>query len=254
MGRYDHLGDSGREIITTILTRPWEVAETIATPGRLAYLAALLVPLALLPLAAPLLAAGALPDLLINLLSGLGTQHEVTYHYAAVITPFFIAASILGLARVRSRIRLPAWATPLRRRGAVIACWVGLVALSGVVLGPLPWWQYVPLGSTHRVDSYSVGGHAAAAQAAVDLIPDGVPVSAGNTMGAHLSARRHIYTFPVVRDARWVVVDRLRPYMGDHRDPVAHAMAVARLRADPSLRVVYDVDGVTVFRRVGPVR
>jgi uncharacterized membrane protein len=248
VGRYSHLGDSQGEILATIITRPWVVAELLAQPERLAYLAALLVPLLLLPLAAPLLAAGALPDLAINMLSDLPSQHQVHFHYTAVIAPFFVCAAILGLARVREWGGWAPLSAFLARPGRVVAIWVGAVAAAGVVLGPGPWWSDVPLGSDERAGSYAVGGHAAAARGAVALIPGDAPVSAGNTMGAHLSERERIHMFPVVADAEWVVVDRKRPYLGDRRDPPGHAARVALLRADPRWDVVYDRDGVMVFR------
>ncbi len=249
--RYSGLGDDGGGVLRTVLTRPWEVADTLASADRLVYLLALLVPLALLPLAAPLLAAGALPDLAINLLSGLESQHRIEFHYVAVITPFFIAASILGLARMR-RLRRPAGlARALGHTPAVIGCWVGLVALAGVVQGPGPWWSVVPGGSQERAGSYAVGDHARVAARAVALVPGEAVVSAGNTMGAHLSERERIYMFPVVRDADWVVVDRTRPYVGDRRDPALHAAHLARLRADDRFEIVFDEDGVIVFRRTG---
>ena len=62
---------------------------------------------------------------------------------------------------------------------------------------------------------------------AVSLIPNGVPVSASNQLGGHLSERRYIYTFPYVRRARWIVVD-----LNDWSYP-----DVARLQAsDPEVR------------------
>lgn len=249
VGRYASLGDTQGEILTTIVTRPWEPAELLMQPDRLAYLAALLFPLLLLPLAAPLLAAGALPDLVINMLSDLPSQHQVHFHYTAVITPFFVCAAILGLARVRAWKRPPRVAAFLARPNRVIVTQVAAVAVAGVLLGPLPWWSHVPFGSDERAGSYAVGDHAAAARGALALIPGDAPVSAGNTMGAHLSERERIHMFPVIADAEWVVVDRERPYMGDRRDPRGHAARVALLRADPRWRIVYDRDGVMVFRR-----
>jgi hypothetical protein len=71
-------------------------------------------------------------------------------------------------------------------------------------------------------------------------------------MGAHLSERERILTFPVVDEARWVILDRRRPYLGDRLLPAAHAAAVARLRERPDMRVVFDEDGVMVLRRAGP--
>jgi uncharacterized membrane protein len=250
VARYAHLGDTQGEIVTTILTRPWEVAELLIQPERLAYLAALLLPLLLLPLAAPLLAAGALPDLAINMLSDLPSQHQIHFHYAAVIAPFFVCAAILGLARVRTWSAWPPVSEFMARPGRVIATQIAAVAIAGVVLGPLPWWSHVPFGSDERAGSYTVGSHAAAARAALGFIPDDVPVSAGNTMGAHLSERERIHTFPVIADAEWIVVDSERPYLGDRRDPRGHAARLALLHADPRWRVVYARDGVMVFRHV----
>ena len=61
VGRYATLGEDGAGVAATVLTRPWEAAEVLASYDRLSYLVALLAPLAFLSLAAPLLAAGALP-------------------------------------------------------------------------------------------------------------------------------------------------------------------------------------------------
>jgi hypothetical protein len=84
----------------------------------------------------------------------------------------------------------------------------------------------------------------------VALIPDDVPVSAGNLLGAHLSERERILTFPVIDEAEWVVVDRRRPYVGDRLGAAVHAARVAGLRARPDMRLVLDDDGVMLFRRL----
>ena len=84
------------------------------------------------------------------------------------------------------------------------------------------------------------------------LIPDDVPVSAANLAGAHLSERTRIYTFPVVADARWVIVDSHRPYVADRLDHVRFAPFLEQLRARTDMRLVMDEDGVMVFRRVPP--
>ncbi len=248
--RYATLGDDGGGVARTLLTRPWEAAELLASYDRLSYLVALLAPLAFLSLAAPLLAAGALPEVLINTLSDWFPQYSIEFQYVAVIVPFVVAAAILGLARLRRRDR-PEWlARALERDRAVAGAWIAVVLVSGVVLGPLPWWGAVPaIGSDERVEQYRLGDHARAAARAVALIPDGVPVSAGNLPGAHLSERERILTFPVLGEAEWVIVDRRRPYLGDRLAPVAHAARVADLRASPGVRLVLEEDGVMVFRR-----
>jgi uncharacterized membrane protein len=251
--RYATLGPDGEGIARTLLTRPWEAAELLGSYDRLSYLAALLLPLALLPLAAPLLAAGALPEVLINALSDWFPQYSIEFQYVAVIVPFLVAAAILGLARLRRAGRPALLARWLARDRAVAACWIAVVALSGVYLGPLPWWSEVPaVGSDERVEQFRVGEHSRALARAVAMVPDGVPVSAGNLIGAHLSERERILTFPVIGEARWVLVDRRRPYLGDRLAPGSHAIRVAALRARPDMRLVMDEDGVMVFRRLGP--
>jgi uncharacterized membrane protein len=251
--RYSTLGEDGAGVVHTLVTRPWEAVQLIGGYDRLSYLFALLAPLALLPLAAPLLALGALPEILINVLADYFPQYSIQYQYVAVIVPFLVAAAILGLSRLRRATR-PAWlARALEADRVVICAWVGIVAASGVYLGPLPWWQEVPVvGSSSRVEQFRMTHHAEVLARAVAVIPDDVPVSADNLAGAHLSERRRIFTFPVIGDARWVIVDRQRPYVGDRIGPAQHAIDVAVLRARPDMRLVMDEDGVMVFRRVRP--
>ena len=73
-------------------------------PRDLAYLAQLLFPLLFLPLAAPLAALAAVPELGLNLLSSTVTQTSVRTHYAAVATPALLAAAVFGAARLGRRL------------------------------------------------------------------------------------------------------------------------------------------------------
>ena len=207
---------------------------------RISYLGALLIPLLFLPLLAPLLAAAALPEVLINVLAEYFPQYSIQFQYVAVIVPFLVAASILGLATLRRRAARRSWPRPSRRTGAVAAVWVGTVALSGVYLGPLPWWGAIPaVGSGARTEQYRVTDHSRVMARAVALIPDDVPVSAGNLFGSHLSERERVYTFPVIGDARWIIVNARRPYLADRLLPRAHAVHLAALAAPagPAARV-----------------
>ena len=88
--------------------------------GRdLRYLAALLLPLGLLPLAAPLALLPALPELGLNLLSSTITQTSVKTHYAATAIPALLAATVYGVARVGERTGyVVARGSPLRRHRA----------------------------------------------------------------------------------------------------------------------------------------
>ena len=191
--------------------------------GRdLSYLTALFLPLGLLPLAAPLALIPALPELGLNLLSSTITQTSVKTHYAATAIPALIAAAVYGAARVGERA------------GYVAA----LAALAGAIA----------LGPVGRID-IDAGPHDAAARRALAVVPDSVPVSATNALGAHLSDRPRIFSFPVIREAEWVAVDSTRLTFLDSLQSQRSLPALSALRRDPAWRLVFDEDGVLVFRR-----
>jgi hypothetical protein len=122
--------------------------------------------------------------------------------------------------------------------------------VAGILLGPLPIWRDIPLGSDLATREHVVGDHATVAERALRLVPPGVPVSATNTLGAHLSERRRVFSFPVVGEAEWVAVDRTRPSYRDEPDaPAKFASALATLRSSGRFAVVFDEDGILVFRR-----
>ena len=247
--RYGELGKGPRDVLTGLVTRPWDAAGTLASHHRLTYLAALLVPLLLLPLLAPLLAAAAVPDLLLNMLANWWPQYSIEFHYTAVIAPYLVAAALLGLANLRRWTR-PA---PLHRAashgGAAAVALVAAPLLVGVLYGPLPWFRDVTQASGYRIDQYSAGAHARLLDRAVAMVPEGAVVSASNHPGSHLSARMRILTWPVIADARWIVLDRTRPAIADRIRPYEFALRLAALEVRPEWERVFDEDGVMVVRR-----
>ncbi len=247
--RYGDLGSSASEVVWSVVTRPWDAVGQAMSADRFAYMAATLLPLIVVGAFAPLLAAGALPDLVLNLLSSSNEQHSIEYHYGAVIAPFLLASAILGCATLRRRG--PGWArrflgTPRRLAGAL----VGTVLIGGWLSGPLPFWQYLPGGSDRKSEEYAATPRSARLAEAVRQIPPDVPVSAGNRIGGHLSERQRILTFPTIADAQFVVVDTGQPDVGDILDAERHATEVARMRARTDFRVSWERGGVIVFTRV----
>ena len=239
--RYDAVGGSPGGIARTTLTDPGTIAAALTSGRDLRYVARLILPLLGLPLLAPLAALTAAPELLLNLLSGTRTQTSIHFHYTAGALPGLFVAAVLGAARLRRRF---AWANRPEGRAVVVSTFV-----AGILLGPLPVWRDVPFGSDLATREHIVGHHARVAARAVALIPADAPVSATNTLGAHLSARRRIFSFPVLRDATWVAVDEQRPSYRDTADaPVRFERAYAALRASGRYQVVFDEDGVVVLR------
>jgi hypothetical protein len=86
----------------------------------------------------------------------------------------------------------------------------------------------------------------------VALIPPSAAVSATNGLGAHLSERRRIFSFPVLGEAQWVAVDLQRP---SYRDELGRAdelrRAVIAIRVHGRFRIVFVEDGIVVLRRDG---
>jgi len=131
---------------------------------------------------------------------------------------------------------------PPARTLAILAGLLLCAALVGsYVLGPLPFGLPGAKASPGR---YAMTAHAAAIERAIRLVPPGAIVSAQNRIGSHLSARRVVYLFPYVGNARYVVVDAT----GFELRSRARAVALA-LAQDSRYVPLFSRDGVTVYRR-----
>jgi uncharacterized membrane protein len=237
-GRYRAVGGGPLGIAETLVTDPLRVAREMVDGHGIPYLLELLLPLAALPLLAPLAAATAVPELLANLLSTARTQQSIHFHYTAAAIPGFVVAAVFGAARLRLRRDL---------LSAVV-----LVALaSNYVLGAIPLWRSFPGGEDLGSREHVVTEHDRIAARALRLIPDDAVVTATNSLGGHLSGRRRVLSFPVLDNATWIAADETRPGYRDRIAPLATSERLRRLRLDPEWRIVFDEDGVTLFRRTG---
>ena len=236
-GRYSEVGGSAGGILKTAFTHPLRIAEAAFGARDLHYLVDLVAPLAALCLLAPLVLVAALPELAINLLSSATTQTSIHFHYTAGLIPPLVIGAILGAKR------LSRWAFP-------VAAAVVLAALIGNYrLGPIPGWRHVPGGQTFQATAAHVTAHDHIADRALKLIPAAAVVSATNTLGAHLSARRRVLSFPFIEDSKWVAADETQPGYADRYAPVPTATQLAALRRNPEWRLVFEEDGILIFRR-----
>jgi uncharacterized membrane protein len=240
-GRYEDVGGSPTGVLETAVTDPGHILSTAFDERGVGYLAELLLPLAGFWLLAPAALLVAVPELAVNLLSSTRTQTSIHFHYTAGLVPGLVAASVLGAARVASK--RPSLATPL---GAVA---VAVALVANYRLGAVPLWQHVPGGEKLQADSYELTEHDRVATRALRLIPPDEPVSATNTLGAHLSERRRVFSFPLFAGARWVALDERRPSLADRLDPPGAQARIAATRRNPAWRVVFEEDGVLVLRR-----
>jgi hypothetical protein len=95
-----------------------------------------------------------------------------------------------------------------------------------------------------------VSSHDRIAARALSMIPGAAVVSATNSLGAHLSARSRILSFPYIQDATWVAADETQPGYADRLAPLPTAVQLAALRRNPAWNLVFEEDGVLLFRRV----
>jgi uncharacterized membrane protein len=240
-GRYDAIGGSAGGIAKTAVTHPWRILEQAFQNGDVHYLMHLLLPLGLLFVLAPLVLVAALPELALNVLSATPTQSSIHFHYTAGAIPPLVIGSVLGAAALARR--LPA------RTGAIAAAIVAVTLVANWKLGAVPLWGTVPGGEDFQKDDWRVTAHDRVAERAVSLVPAQAVVSATNVLGAHLSARHRVLSLPKLADATWVAADETRSSYADRVAPLPAAAALVRLRRSPDWQLVFEQDGVLVFRR-----
>jgi uncharacterized membrane protein len=239
--RYSEVGGSPSGIVHTAVHHPWKIVTTAVTGRGLGYLVRLLLPLGLLTLFAPLFLLAAVPELAINLLSAAATQTSIRFHYTAGLIPVLIAGSIFGAARLlrdRPQLRVPL------ATGALV-----LALAANYALGAIPLWRYFPGGEQAQAYAARVSRHDRLAAQALRMIPSHAVVSATNTLGAHLSARHRILSFPYIQDATWVAADETSPGYADRLAPLPTAVQLSWLRRNPEWRLVFERDGILIFRR-----
>jgi uncharacterized membrane protein len=235
-GRYDAVGGSAAGIVRKAFTDPGRLLSVAFDHRGTHYVLNLLLPMAALALLAPLLLVALIPELALNLLSSVDAQSSIHYHYVAAEIPILFAAAAIGAGR------LGRWAGAA---GVVVV----LTAIAGNYwLGPIPVWRFVPGGQTFQAKSAHISRHDRIAARMLKLIPAAAPVTATNSLGAHLSERKRIFSFPYLRDATWVIVDERKPSLGDHNDHRRGLKRIQQLRRDPRFRLVAAADGVLIFR------
>jgi len=105
---FSKFGNSPREIIVTLLTRPTLVWETIVTPAALVYALRLLLPIGFLPLFSPGRLLVAAPLFLLLLMNDLAMQVPApVHHFHAPLIPILFWAAAAGLNRPRLTTAAP---------------------------------------------------------------------------------------------------------------------------------------------------
>ncbi len=232
--RLASVGGSPMGVLRTLATDPGRILDAATTGADLRYLFLLLVPLLGLWALEPLLALAAAPVLALNLVSDFWSMNRIEYQYVSAIVACLFAASAIGAGR-------------LSQRGALFAT-TGVLALVALASFSGPLASLDTFGAKARPSANKVQ----AERRALALVPEDSAVSSSNAIGAHLSARAHLYSFPVRADAAWVIVDEADSWLangGERNRPKLYRAELAALRHDSAWELVFRADGVLVYRR-----
>ena len=259
-GLYSHLGGSLGEILATIVLHPITILKQILIVEKMGYIVLLLLPLCFISLFHP-------PTLLIgfsmimgNLLSHNISMSTIRFFYTATITPFIFISGIYALRFLLGKqnfilnfVRKINPTYTISRSNLVIAFSSVILFASiigSILYGPLPY------SSDPYADEYLVKkAGAESAKEIFKLIPPNASLSAANNLGAHLSSREKIYSFPYdyadpEEKPEYVVINLAKPYSG--------TKLISRNEFNNSIReillqrnygVFHTKDGYTIFKK-----
>lgn len=202
LARYAYLGGDGHaatsaDVLAGMVTHPLTWLTHLVSTAPLEGLAVALLPLALLPLVSGWSALGAVPVLLLALLSNDPLQASLQLHYGAEAFPLLLACALLGWRRASDL----AAARELRAlRGLALAAAAGVLAV-------------VPLTVDLRARAADLSGweRRGAVESVLARVPANAAVAASTGIVPHLSERQAVTEVPDLREAGWVVVDSGMP-------------------------------------------
>lgn len=231
---FNELGSTPTQIILNAIIKPHIMAQLLLSPDRIEYLKLVFMPLGILPLFSPVFLIGALPDLLINMVSNNSHLRDINYHYGAVIIPFTYLASISGVGFL------------IKKRTPVLLIGIYLTATilyASYQHGVLPGMKRPNVEMLRPVTNAEIELHTF-----LDSIPSHLDVSASNNVGPHLVMRDNIYVYPVGWDqAHVLVISKVDANATPNLE--SNKTAIAGLKLNPRFHVIFENDIAAAFIR-----
>jgi len=248
-GLYADVGGSPGGVVRSVFTHPGRIADKVVSSDTGRYAWKLLAPYGLVALAAPVVLLMGLPQAFLNLVTNVPWTKTITFHYAAVPFAAVTLAAVEGFAYLARRVRR-------RNRVELLASAVLLCAFAATAV-----WGPSPVGNAYRDGEWALVARPefAQARAAIDLIPDGSPLSASYDLLPQVAHRAEIYSFPNPWQSQNFGIDgeprrsgaRVQWIVLDRRTLGKDAKQVfARLVQQNRFRIVFDRDDFVVARRV----
>jgi uncharacterized membrane protein len=185
-GLYTDVGGSPGGVIGTLFSHPTRITDRLVSGDSADYAWKLLAPYGLTAVLAPLSLLLAGPQWFLNLVTSVPWTKTITFHYAALP---FAAVTIASVEGVSFMVRH--WRA--RVGAASVAVFVLVCALITTIA-----WGPSPIGREYRRGSWALDTNTRLefAQRAVDMVPDGAPVSATYNLLPQLTHRAEAYSFP----------------------------------------------------------
>lgn len=176
---YQVLGSSAREVLSTVVSKPWLVAAQIFGRFRTLLTLALLAASACPAVTSPE-SILALPLLFAHLAADYPHQMDLTWQYSAGILPLLFYAAIRGARRLPSR-------------------WIWLMIIPAIPAVILRFPNPFPEG----VDAAKAG----TLRRLISKVPPGASLSVSNNLAPHVVNRQEVLLYPRVGGAEFVLVD-----------------------------------------------
>ncbi len=266
---FPHLGPSYGAALLGLLRDP---AGAIAASWaglvgyKATFLPRLLLPLAFLPLAAPLLLLPLLPAVAPAFFSRCLPHSTIYYQYTAPLIPFLFWAAAVGFHRAEGWLLRPlrrivgpvgtAHASPQAAVRLALALLL-LLGTAGALLWDFPWWKPVAGPGLYAVGRPEAPPNQAAFREAAALVPPQAPLAAGSTLAPHFAHRQEIYFFPYWESwrAEYILLDLWAgpPAAASDYDPLLRVLGRPRTGVDPLWATDYGVrywrDGILLLQR-----
>ncbi len=238
-------GHSIIAIAWNIVRHPSKVYDVAFLHDQLTYYRQLLLPVGMLPFAAPIALLIGGPQTLVNVVSAHAPTHDIRFHYSSIVIAAIFIATVEGFAKIAKRGEV-----------AKIAV-VALLVVSSVMANHE--WSPSPLGRQFRSGIWAQPQpkHAAINEA-MKLVKGSDGVTATYYILPHLTHRQYAYEFPnPFRVANWGVNGEDPPakstsdvlVLDTSLNGSDEALYESLVAADGPFHIVFERDGIVVARR-----
>ena len=244
---YAQFGSSPAEIISNIALNPVNTFSIIFVPQKLAYLASLFIPMALLSLFSLPLLLVAFPVFAQNLLSSVPNQASIYFHYNSEIVVFLFLSAMFGLQNLINFFSK--WFDKKMLLRAGLFALLSASLLGAVFLGstPLGLLDPLPMPTKFEPKDYSLSAHDKVLWEAIALIPENAEVRTESLMLVQLSSRKENDYFPYqYGKADYILLDSTVP----SHDSAMFPEKVQQLKNDKNFQLIFEKDGVLLFKKV----